>query len=107
MFDVNGTDVTISRGDTGTLTVTLTGDVPDNSTIALVTVRHDVNRTNVVWEKNFTVNDGQIIIPLTKNETDIPWFDYVWDIRLLYENGDIYTPFAPSVFRVCEVVGDV
>lgn len=107
MFDVNGTNVTISRGDTGTLTVTLTGDVPANSTVALVTVRTDVNRTSAVWEKEFPVNNGQIVIPLTTKETDIPWADYVWDIRLLYENGDIYTPFAPSVFRVCEVVGDV
>lgn len=107
MFSVSGRDVTISRGDTGTLTVTLTGDVPDNSTVALVTVRKEINMVDHVWEKRINVHDGQIVIPLTSEDTDIPWFDYLWDIRLLYQNGDIYTPFEPAVFRVCEVVGDV
>lgn len=107
MFTVSGRDITISRGDTGTLTVTLTGDVPDDNTVALVTVRRDVNKTDTVWEKRINILDGAIVIPLTTADTDIPWFDYVWDIRLLYQNGDIYTPFEPALFRVCEVVGDV
>lgn len=107
MFTVSGRDITISRGDTGTLTVTLTGDVPDDGTVALVTLRRDVNKTDAVWEKRISILDGAIVIPLTKADTDIPWFDYVWDIRLLYQNGDIYTPFEPALFRVCEVVGDV
>lgn len=107
MFSVNGTDVEISRGDTGTLTVTFTGEVPDNNTIALVTVRKDINMIDSVWEKRLPVDNGSVVITLTTEDTDIPWFDYYWDLRLLYANGDIYTPFEPALFRVCEVVGDV
>lgn len=107
MFTVNGKDVTISRGDTGSLTVTLTGDVPDNNTVALVTVRKDINMVDSVWEKRINVTGGQVVIPLDTEDTDIPWYDYYWDMRLIYQNGDIYTPFPPALFRVCEVVGDV
>ena len=107
MFDVNGMDVTISRGDTGTLTITFTGDVPDDNTVALVTVRKNVNDIEPVWEKRLAINDGVVVVPLTQADTDIPWFDYWWDVRLLYQNGDVYTPFEPAMFRVCEVVGDV
>ena len=107
MFSVSGTDVTISRGDTGTLTITLTGDVPADNTVALITVRKDVNKTDFEWEKHLAVNDGTIVVPLSSEDTDLPWHDYCWDLRLLYENGDIFTPFPPALFRVCEVVGDV
>ena len=107
MFSVNGNNITISRGDTGALTVTLTGDVPADGTIALVTVREDINMAAAVWEKRIEINDGTMVIPILSEDTDIPPMDYYWDIRLLYQNGDIYTPFAPALFRVCEVVGDV
>lgn len=107
MFTVDGKDVTISRGDTGSLTVKLTGDVPDNNTVALVTLRKDINMIDTVWEKRINVNDGEVVIPLDTEDTDIPWYDYWWDLRLLYQNGDIYTPFPPARFRVCEVVGNV
>ena len=107
MFNVDGMNVTISRGDTGTLTITFTGDVPDDNTVALVTVRKNVNDIDAVWEKRLEINEGVVVVPLTTEDTDIPWFDYWWDVRLLYQNGDVYTPFEPALFRVCEVVGDV
>lgn len=107
MFIVDGRDITISKGDTGTLTIELTGDVPDDTTIALVTVRQNANNVSPVWVKEIPVHEGEITVPLTKEDTNVPWSDYVWDVRLLYENGDIYTPFPPALFRVCEVVGDV
>lgn len=107
MLAVNGEDITISKGDTGTITVTFSGEVPDNNTVALVTVRENVNKCRAVWEKRLAVYDGAIIINLLSEDTDIPFNTYVWDIRLIYENGDIYSPFMPAKFTVCEVVGDV
>ena len=107
MFTVNGKDVVISKGDTGKITVTFTGEVPENGTVALVTLRESVNKCEAVWEKRVAVHDGVIVIDLSSEDTDIPFFSYVWDIRLIYENGDIYSPFPPAKFTVCEVVGDV
>ena len=107
MLTVNGKDITISKGDTGIITVTLTGEVPDNNTVALVTVRENVNTCNVVWEKRLPIDNGVIIIDLTSENTDIPFHSYVWDIRLIYENGEVYTPFPPAKYKICEVVGDV
>ena len=107
MFSINGKDIAISKGDTGIITITLTGEVPDNNTIALVTVRENVNTCNVVWEKRLQVNNGVIIIDLTSEETDIPAHTYVWDFRLLYSDGGVYTPFQPAKYQIYEVVGDV
>lgn len=108
MVIINGKEISISSGDNATITLTLTGDVPADGTDCLFTVRKSVDLTeDPVLEKHITVQSGQVVIDLTSEETEIPWFDYVWDIRLIYENGDVYTPFAPEIFRVCEVVGNV
>lgn len=108
MVIINGKEITISSGDNATLTITLTGEVPADGTTALFTVRKSVDLTEApVIEKELTVSSGQVVVDLTSAETEIPWFDYVWDLRLIYENGDVYTPFAPEIFRVCEVVGNV
>ena len=107
MLNVSGKDITISKGDTATISITLTGDVPGNDTIALFTVRENVNTCNAKLEKRLGVHDGVIVLELTSKDTDLPFAAYVWDIRLLYENGDVYTPFKPAKFIVCEVVGDV
>lgn len=108
MLNIDGLDISVSRGDTGTITITLTGDVPADGTTALFTVRKSVDMTDsAVLEKELTVSSGQVVIDLSSSDTDIPWFAYCWDLRLIYENGDVFTPFAPAVFEVCEVVGDV
>lgn len=106
MFVVNGTDVTISREDTGVLTVAMSGDVPADGTTAIVTVRKNIGTATSVWEKRLTVQSGQILINLSTHDTDIAPGAYYWDIRLLYDGGDVYTPFAPAVFQIVEVVGD-
>lgn len=108
MLSVVGHDIIVSRGDTGAVTITFTGDVPADGTVALITVRKSPDMIETpVWEKRVDVENGSVTFPLTTSDTDIQWFDYCWDVRLLYEDTSVYTPFAPALFRVTEVVGDV
>ena len=46
-------------------------------------------------------------IPFTTEDTDYPRGLYYWCLRLLYQNGDVYTPMeSPQEFRILAVIGD-
>ena len=106
MFSLSGLDISITKGDTGTVAVTLTGEVPPNGTIALVSVKKRPNSNNLIWEKRFPIQDGAFSFDLTQADTELSPARYWWDIRLLYESGAVFTPMEPSAFIILEVVGD-
>lgn len=107
MLEINRLKIEISKGDTGIITLRFTGDdVPPNDTNALFTVRKNIDSEDKLIEKTLAITDGECIVPLTVSDTNIPYGRYWWDVRLLYDTGDIYTPMKPAEFRVVEVVGD-
>ena len=108
MLDLKGLNIFVSKGDTGNITVTFTGeDTPPDNTIALVTVKKTADREEHIWEKELTVTNARVVIPLRTVDTDLAYGRYYWDLRLLYDNGDVYTPMKPAEFRVVETIGDV
>ena len=102
MLIVEGLKISISRGDTGTITVTFTGqDVPPDGTIAQVCMQQTQDSEEPLWEKNLTVSSGRVTIPLMKENSEYPRGKYVWVLRLLYANGDRYTPMEkPQEFVI-------
>lgn len=107
MLETNTLKIAVTRGDTGTVTLTFTGDdTPENGTIALVTVKKNVDSEEPLWEKRVTIADGKAEVGLRSEDTDVAYGKYWWDVRLLYTNGDVYTPMKPAEFRVLEAVGD-
>ena len=108
MLEVNKLKIEISKGDTGILTIRFTGeDIPPDDTTAFFTVRKNIDSEDKLIEKQLGISSGECVIPLTAADTNLPYGKYWWDIRLLYDTGDIYTPMKPAEFRVVEVVGDV
>ena len=93
MLEVNGLKIFISRGDTGSVTVTFTGtDVPDDTVTALV-ILQKTDRSESIWEKRLPINSAQVVIPFRSIDTrERAHGEYRWILRLLYENGDVYTP---------------
>ena len=99
--------ISISKGDTGTITLTFTGeDVPDDTVTALVTLRENVDSPEFIWEKRLPISEGVCTVSLGIDDTNLPYGKYAWDVRLLYETGEIYTPMRPAEFRIVEVVGE-
>lgn len=107
MLETDKLKISISRGDTGVITITFTGDdAPDDTVKALFTVRKNIGDEEAVYEKEIAISEGKCVIGFSAEETEIAVGRYYWDIRLLYENGEVYTPMKPSEFRIVEVVGD-
>ena len=108
MFDINGSSIAISREDTAVFTVTFDGDdIPEDGTAVILTVKPSLEKESSVIEKQLQIQDGQIVIALNSEDTDLPPRHYYWDLRILYNNGEVFTPMQPGNFIIREVVGNV
>lgn len=108
MLEVNGLKISVSRGDTGSVTVTFTGqDTPPDGTIALVVLQKTMDCPEPIWEKRLTVLNGRVTIPFFSGDTNFLRGMYCWCLRLLYENGDVYTPMEkPQAFEILAASGE-
>lgn len=108
MLEVNGLKISVSRGDTGSITVTFTGqDTPPDGTIALVVLQKTVDSESPLWEKNLSIENGRVTIPFYPEDTNFRYGAYCWCLRLLYANGDVYTPMdRPQAFEILPANGE-
>lgn len=109
MLDVKGLKILLSRGDTGTITITFTGqDTPPDGTIALVTLQKTLDSEEPIWEKELAIVSGRVTIPFFSGDTvNLSRGTYCWCLRLLYENGDVYTPMdKPQEFEILPANGE-
>lgn len=108
MLEVNGLKISVSRGDTGSITVTFTGqDTPPDGTIALVVLQKTLDSEKQIWEKELAVASGHVTIPFYTEDTNLTRGMYCWCLRLLYVNGDVYTPMEkPQEFEILPANGE-
>lgn len=109
MLEVNGLKISVSRGDTGSVTVHFTGeDIPPDGTVAMVTLQKTLDSGEPLWAKKIPVTDGAVGIPFYTQDTNYTRGAYLWCLRLLYENGDVYTPMKrPQDFEILPANGEV
>lgn len=97
----------VSQGDSAYFTITFTGDVPEDGTTTLFTVKKSTNDRAVI-QKYLPVYDGVVDVELYSRDTNkLEPGNYVWDIRVLFSEKEVVTPMVPSPFVVLEVTGDV
>lgn len=109
MYRINGYDVELTRGDSLTLRVLLSGrDLPEG-TDAVFTLKSKPRDTAHLLQKRFDASDEQVIITLTPDEMDLTPRTYYWDLRLqipLDEGGyEVYTPMEYAAFTILDVIG--
>ena len=111
MIKIEGTNITITRGDCEPFTITLTGeDAPADGEKVLFSVKKTQFDENTVIKKTLEVSDSQIVIQLNNADTKkLSFGNYFWDIRFpdYYGENEPYTPMSPAVFTVAEVIGNV
>lgn len=119
MFSVDAHNkVTLSRGDTGTLTIIAHGYTFSDDDRAVFTVRNSVG--TVVKEEVYELEDGTTFEAVFENnETDqLKPGSYKWDVRYViqpyYDQGgriisgaEVITPNAPMDLELVPVVGEV
>lgn len=117
MFDVLGRTIRVSRGDTGVIRFLAEGIELTDNDLCVFTIRRKSGGT--AMEKVVAPEENAYYIPFTNEETErFPVDDYEWDIRVVLDvvkddagrvtgGREVLTPWAPGVFKVVKVVGNV
>jgi len=100
--------IKISKGDYAPLQFNIQGYVLQQGDVIHFSVKKNVEDGTPLIYKEIT-NDGEsfFIVTITEDDVaDMDFDDYLYDVRLVYADGTIYTPIYPTLFRVMEVVGN-
>ena len=117
MFNVVGTQIELSRGDTGAIDFTATGYTFGTDDRALFSVK-DRNGT-VVKQQAYAMTNNAFTVTFYNADTDaLPAGNYTWDVRYvinpLYDDNDyivdgdqVITPMLPQPLRLLIVFGEI
>lgn len=104
---VKGTDISLVRGDSATITVSCVDTTETiipltTSDIVYFTVKRSINDIVIVIQKIITVFlEGKAIISLTHTDTkDLKYISYMYDVQLTRANGEVTTIIQPSKFII-------
>lgn len=106
MFKVVSNNITITRGDTGTLKVNI--EAPDGTDYemqegdtAVLTVKQSTADKTPLFQ--LPIVDG--IAKIKPSDTEaLDYGSYVYDCQLTTAAGDVYTFVSPHVFKIAEEV---
>lgn len=102
---INRTNISMTRGDSETLTVSLSNGVFNAGDTVTLTVRPDVEDPIVLQKVVTEFFDGAAIFILVPNDTEgLEFGDYVYDIQLTRADGYVTTLVKPSQFTLEEEV---
>lgn len=111
MIKLDGTNITLSRGDYGQIIMTLNSAgepyILVDGDYLLFTVKSNTTSKTPVIEKHIPANGtATYAIELMPNDTkDLASGNYVWDVRIVPRSGKIHTPMYQAVFRLVRTVG--
>jgi len=125
MFSVDGTNITLSRGDTGAMKITANVTIKGTGQSytfgendrALFSIKNGAGA--ILMQRVFTMTDNQFVVVFYNADTDqFSPGGYSWDVRYVInayfdENGNIVdgdqvlTPTLPLNMNLLTVVGDI
>lgn len=100
--------ITLSRGDSAALYITMTGDVPDYGDRVVASLKNAPGLKRCIWKKELqNAGDGSFLLEIFPEDTeDLAFGDYSWDVRVFYGDGSVTTLFNPAPFVISPVVTD-
>lgn len=111
MLKIKLNEISLSKGDSASLNINLNTALSIGDKVQF-TVKEKTfpDYTNEVLQKNITTfsNGGQTAtIEFEPEDTrNLNSKAYYYDIRIIFSNGDVYTPDVPHKFTVLGVVGN-
>lgn len=117
MFIIDGTTITLSRGDTGEVTIGATGYTFGSNDRALFTIRN-ASTKEVKVRRILEIINNIVTITFVNSDTDsLDAGKYEWDIRYVinpvYDDGEIVdgdeviTPNDPMLINLKTTVGQI
>lgn len=103
MIIIKGTTISIIRGDSATINLSIKNRNSDEEYILLdgdivrFSVKKDISDNDILIQKTFENNQIKIEHLDTKN---LAFGEYVYDVELQYANGDRDTIISPSKFII-------
>ena len=104
MLTIRNNTITLTRGDTARIDLTLSkdGESYDYSADTVVfSVKKTTSTPTYIMQK--TVTDGVIYIAPDDTE-NLSYGDYVYDVQLTTQSGDVCTVIPPSKFTLATEV---
>lgn len=106
MFKINGSTISITRGDTGVFSLdvkTASGTAYDYSQdTVLFTVKKTVFDSTPLIQKQVIYEENITILPT--DTSNLPYGTYVYDVQLTTAGGVVDTIITPSKFIIGEEV---
>ena len=106
MLKISGTKISLTRGDSAYITLTINDQNGDPYTledgdVVKCQVRTEPNDGDLIIDGEIVQDaDGQIIWHISPRETkDINVGKYYWDAQLRTSNGDVFTFITSSMFK--------
>ena len=99
-MQVNGTDIYMTRGDSESIGVTVTGYQLAPGDKVELTIRRDIDSRAVVHKVITEFDNNTALIPIFPEDTsNLRFGKYLYDIQLTYA-GCIKTIVRPSIFEI-------
>lgn len=97
---INGTNIYMTRGDSESIGVTITGCELKPGDVLEFTVRRFIGSDIVLYKKVTDFTDGKAIIAIMPEDTErLKFGKYVYDIQLTV-SGAVKTVIKPSTFMI-------
>ena len=110
MFDI-ATDfaIRLTRGDTATLEIEFSGDAPEAGDTVLAALKRTPSQKEAILSWTLPrQGDGTYLLRIASDDTAaLPVGRYCWDLRIVYSDGQVTTPFAARPFELTDVVTDL
>lgn len=117
MFRIEGTNIILSRGDTGVVTIGLSGYSFSSIDRAVFSIR-SISTNQVIVRRELEIVENTVTITFVNADTDsLDPGNYEWDLRLvvnpIYESGQIVdgdevnTPELPMTLKLLPTVGQI
>lgn len=107
MYNIEGTSISVTRGDTLPLKCRLEGRTVSPNTIATMTVKPSASSQDILYERSVTVVDNAFVMPFYPADTrDWAVKTYYWDIRLIDMDENVYTPMEYGDFTLLQNIGN-
>lgn len=105
MYKIDGTDISLSRGDSFMLSVDTRGRVMANGCTGVLSVKAKAKDETAVLEKTALISSREMLFSFEPEDTeDLKAKTYHWSLRVTDLDGNVSTPVEDAAFIITEVV---